>query len=166
MDAFELFYQDFPEYELYIYGDAVGNGAEDYLQIVKEKLVGLSCKDKVHLLPSCIDIHNVIKSYSMFVSSSDFEGMSNSMLEALAMGLPCVCTDCPAGGARAVIKDGENGLLVPVGDKRKLYEAMKQVAENSVFAKKLSQNGMKIRKLQSVDNIIKEWMKAINGVGI
>ena len=44
---------------------------------------------------------------SMYVSSSDFEGISNSMLEALGMGLPTVVTDCPVGGARMVITSGE-----------------------------------------------------------
>ena len=99
----------------------------------------------------------------MFVSSSDFEGMSNSMLEAMALGLPCVCTDCPAGGARAVIKDGENGLLTPVGDSHALYLAMKKVAENPELAAKLSKNSVKIREEQSVDKIIKKWMELING---
>ena len=98
----------------------------------------------------------------MFVSSSDYEGMSNSMLEAMAMGLPCVCTDCPAGGARAVIKDGENGLLTPVGDSHALYLAMKKIAENPGLANKLSQNSVKIRNKQSVDKIIKKWMELID----
>ena len=66
----------------------------------------------------------------MFVSSSDFEGISNSMLEALGMGLPVVVTDCPVGGARMVIKSGENGILVPVGDTQAMYEAMRSVLKD------------------------------------
>ena len=116
LDAFEIFYKIYPEYELYIYGDPVGNDSADYLDKVNNYLLTLECKEKVFILPSKKDIHEEIIDYTMFVSSSDFEGMSNSMLEAMAIGLPCVCTDCPAGGARAVIKDGENGLLVPVND--------------------------------------------------
>jgi glycosyltransferase involved in cell wall biosynthesis len=99
----------------------------------------------------------------MFVSSSDFEGMSNSMLEALGLGLPCVCTDCPAGGAAAVIEDGVNGLLVPVGDSGKMYEAMKKIAQNPDLAKQLSENSVKIRETQSVEKIIEKWMEIING---
>ncbi len=163
VDAFGKFNKDFPNYELYIIGDPVGNDAEGYIELVKEKIEKKSCKDKIFLLPSRRDIHNEIRDYAMFVSSSDFEGMSNSMLEAMALGLPVVCTDCPAGGARAVIKDGENGLLVPVGDSEKLYLAMKKVAEDKVLAKKLSQNAVAVRENQSLEKIIERWMEIING---
>ena len=163
VDAFAEFNKTFPEYELDIIGDPVGNGVEGYLDSVNERIRFHHLENSIHILPARSDIHDYIKDYAMFVSSSDYEGMSNSMLEAMAMGLPCVCTDCPAGGARAVIKDGENGLLTPVGDAHALYLAMKKVAESPELANKLSQNSIKIREEQSVEKIIKEWMELING---
>ncbi len=163
VEAFEKFYTDFPEYELYIIGDPVGNDAQGYIDLVKERIEKTPCKDKIFLLPSRRDIHEEIKDYKMFVSSSDFEGMSNSMLEAMALGLPCVCTDCPAGGARAVIKGGENGLLVPVGDSEKLYLAMKRITEDEALAEKLSRNAVAVRENQSLEKIIEKWMEIING---
>ena len=57
-----------------------------------------------------------VRTASAFVMSSRFEGLSNSMLEALAMGVPTVCTRCGGGGAEAVINDGVNGVLVDVDD--------------------------------------------------
>ena len=161
VNAFELFSKDFPDYELYIYGDAVGNGAEGYIDSVKETISHLACKEKIHILPAQKDIHNLIKDYAMFVSSSDFEGMSNSMLEAMAIGLPTICTDCPAGGARAIIKDHENGILVPVNDVQAMADAMKEVADNPELAEKLSINGTKIREDLSVDKIVNQWMELI-----
>lgn len=163
VDAFEKFKRDFPEYELYIYGDPVGNDAEGYIESVKDRIEATPCKNKIFLLPSRRDIHNEIRDYKMFVSSSDFEGMSNSMLEAMALGLPVVCTDCPAGGARAVINDGENGLLVPVGDSEKLYLAMKKIAVDKDLAEKLSRNAVALRENQSLEKIIEKWMEIING---
>ena len=162
IDAFAEFREEFPEYKLDVIGDPVGNDADGYIDSVKEHIKKLNCEKSIHIMPSRNDIHDYIKDYAMFVSSSDYEGMSNSMLEAMAMGLPCVCTDCPAGGARAVIKDGENGLLTPVGDSHALYLAMKKIAENPELANKLSQNSVKIREEQSVDKIIKKWMELIN----
>lgn len=162
VDAFAEFHKEFPDYELDIFGDSVGNGAEGYIESVEKQIKKHNCRDYIHISPSRRDIHEYVKDYAMFVSSSDFEGMSNSMLEAMAIGLPCVCTDCPAGGARAIIKDGENGLLTPVGDSNALYMAMKKLVNNPDFANKLSQNSIKIRKEQSVEKIIKKWMDLIN----
>lgn len=163
LDAYELFYKHYPEYELYIYGDPVGNDCDSYLDNVKAHLAKLDCKNNVHILPSLKNIHSEIRDYAMFVSSSDFEGMSNSMLEAMALGLPCVCTDCPAGGARAVIKNGENGLLVPVNDAQQLSDAMIRVVSEQGLGEKLAFNASQIRETQSLEKIIENWMEIING---
>ena len=163
VNAFELFSKEYSDYELYIYGNAVGNGAEGYIDSVKEAIERLACKDSIHILPAQKRIHSLIRDYAMFVSSSDFEGMSNSMLEAMAIGLPAICTDCPAGGARAIIKDHENGILVPVNDVQALANAMKEVVGNSKLAEKLSVNGTKLREELSVDKIVNQWMEIING---
>lgn len=162
VQAFSIFKRDFPGYELEIIGDPVGNGVEGYLQTVEAEIVRCQCDDSIKILPSRKDIHESIKDYSMFVSSSDYEGMSNSMLEAMTIGLPCVCTDCPAGGARAVIKDGENGLLAPVRDAEALAEAMKRIVAEDGLAEKLSCNAVKIREEQSLEKITKKWMEIIN----
>ena len=161
--SFGNFSKDFPEYELWIYGDAVGENSQMYINNVKATINQLDCKNKIHLLPAQQDIHNIIYDYAMFVSSSDFEGMSNSMLEALAIGLPTICTDCPAGGARAIIKDHENGILIPVNDVQAMANAMKEVAGDAELAEKLSVNGTKICDELSVDKIVNQWMEIING---
>ena len=163
LDAFEKFSESFPEYELHIFGDTASPSDEEYYNSAIEKKNSLASKDKIYFFPARKDIHNVIRDYSMFVSSSDFEGMSNSMLEAMALGLPCVCTDCPAGGARAVIKDGENGLLVPVNDAEALADAMCSVVSVDGLAEKLSRNSVKVREEQSLEKIIDKWMEIING---
>ena len=97
----------------------------------------------------------------MYVSSSDYEGISNAMLEALAIGMPCVCTDCPIGGANATIRNGENGLLVPIKDKESLYKAMKEIIEDPALATKLSANATKIREELSLDQIARRWEELI-----
>ena len=60
----------------------------------------------------------------LFVLPSDYEGMPNALLEALAMGLPCIATDCPCGGPAMVIDQGRNGWLIPVGDETALAARM------------------------------------------
>ena len=93
----------------------------------------------------------------MFVLASDYEGISNAMLEALASGIPCICTDCPVGGARMIIKDHENGILVPVGDKVSLAKAMVELIENPLLADKLSENALLIREKLSAKKIAETW---------
>lgn len=161
VDAFAEFHSEFPDYTLDIFGDCVGNAAEGYIEAVKKHIQHLNCENCINIFPAQNKIHSAIKDYAMFVSSSDYEGMSNSMLEAMAIGLPCVCTDCPAGGTRAVIKSGENGLLTPVGDADALYRTIKEVIENPELAKKISRNAAKIRNEQSVDKIIQKWIEIL-----
>ena len=97
----------------------------------------------------------------MFVSTSDFEGLSNSMLEAMAIGLPCVCTDCDGGGARMMIEDHVNGLLVPKGDVNAVYKAMKEIIEDKKLAEKISINASKLKDELSVDKIVDKWIEMI-----
>lgn len=161
IEAFEMLQKEYPEYELYIYGNS--SKASEGCEIeIKKKLEQSKIKDKVFLYPARSDIHDKIRDYAMYVSSSDFEGMSNSMLEAMAIGLPVVCTDCPAGGARAVIQDHENGILVPVRDAECMYQAMREVIEHPELADHLSNNAVRIRKEQSLENIIEKWMEIIH----
>ena len=80
------------------------------------------------------------------------------MIEALAMGVPSICTDCPVGGAGMMIQDGINGLLIPVGDENALYAAMCKIASDESFSRKLSNEAIKIRENYSVEKIYRKWM--------
>ena len=65
----------------------------------------------------------------MFVLSSYSEGMPNTLLEAMCMGLPVISTDCSGGGAAELIRDNENGKLVAPGDVDGLAAAMEEYME-------------------------------------
>ena len=163
VEAFSKIHNEHPEYELYIYGDDAGHTPEHTVRF-KQSINNSGCEQAIHILPARPDVHSVVNDFGMFVSSSDYEGMSNSMLEAMAMGLPTVCTDCPIGGARAIIRDHENGILTPVGDADALYSAMKEIAEDPQLARKLSENGRKIREQLSPDRIAEEWISLIESL--
>ena len=100
----------------------------------------------------------------MFVSSSNIEGISNSMIEAMAIGLPTICTDCPAGGARMFIKSYENGILTPVGDAEALYKAMKYMIENPDKAEQMGKKAMEIRETLKKEKILNKWGEFIKEV--
>lgn len=155
MDAFEMLLAEYPDYTLRIYG----RGEEKDHLIALAKAKGLA--DTVIFEDFAPDVHEKIRDAAMYVCSSDFEGLSNSMLEALAIGLPCVCTDCEGGGARMMIRDHQNGLLVPVRDVQALYEAMQKIIENPALSRQLSCEAAKVREELSVEKIADRWESMI-----
>ena len=156
IDAFSDFSRQHPGYTLSIYGE--GN----LEQSLKEYIALQGMEGSVVLEGFCKDIHHRILKASMYVMSSDFEGMPNALLEAMAIGLPCISTDCPCGGPRMLISPYENGLLVPVNDREKMLEAMSYMVEHPELARKMSVRAVDIRKKAHVDEITKEWLKIVN----
>lgn len=153
--SFKKFSDEFPDYVLTIYGD--GTQREMLESYIRE----LGLCEKVRLPGFEPNIHDKMRDCSMYVSSSDFEGISNAMLEALAIGMPSVVTDCPVGGARMFIENEVNGLLVPVGDADAFYKAMKKIASNMEFSDMLSTNAVKIRERLNLEHICKQWLDLI-----
>ena len=101
---------------------------------------------------------------SLFVLSSDFEGMPNALMEAMALGVPSISTDCAGGGARYLIEDGRNGLLVPVHEKDTLANAMDKVLSNEEFAKAIGIEASKLCEILAPNIIYGKWEKYIKEV--
>lgn len=80
-------------------------------------------------------------------------------MEAMALGLTCISTDCPVGGPRSLIKTGENGIIIPVNDIEKLKDALKYVIENSEVAKDLGKSAELIKNKLSPQKIYGEWLQ-------
>lgn len=149
--AFAQFSAKHPTYHMTIYGE--GPLKNEISQLINQ----LGVKDNVNLAGYVTSLPQRVKDAGMYVSSSDYEGISNTMLEALAMGIPSICTDCPAGGARMCIQNKVNGILVPVGDHHALYEAMCALAEDPQLADSLSREAVKIRETFHVEKIAAMW---------
>ena len=160
LEAFGQFSAIHPEYSLFLYGDDDENMTEALYNYAESE----GFADKVHILPSEQNIHDIIVSYSMFVTSSDWEGISNSMIEAMACGLPTIATDCIGGGARAIIEDHVNGILVPRGDSNTLCKAMCEIAENDILSENLSKNALKINETLSKERIVGKWLKELEKI--
>ena len=156
INAFAEFHREYPEYELFIYGK--GPKEDEIKNLVKKKRI----ESSVHFPGFVDDIIDEIKDAEIYVSSSNFEGISNSMIEAMAMGLAVICTDCPVGGARLMIENGVNGILIPVGDVNKLFEQIKRLAMISEIRYQLGINAINVRKNYSVDEIATRWINLIS----
>ncbi len=73
------------------------------------------------------------------------------------MGTPVISTDCPCGGPAALIEDGENGLLVPVGDAYALADAMRKLLSDEELAHKIGENARKLAKELAPERVDREW---------
>lgn len=152
LHAFSDFSRIEPEYRLILYGKGE---LEQELRILAKEL-GIS--DKVVFAGFKSSVLESINHSGMYVLSSDYEGISNSLVEAMALGIPVISTDCPIGGSRLCIEDGESGLLVPMKDKEKLCEAMLKIASDKEFSRKLSRNAVSIREKFAVEKIARMWL--------
>ena len=152
--AFLKVHEKHPDYVLKIFGPDSGDGTKEIL----EKLIrDNSAESYVLLMGASSDLEKEIPKGEIYAYSSDYEGMPNSLLEAMAMGMPVVSTDCPCGGPRAVIRDGENGFLIPVGDEDALTDRMNRLIEDKELSKRFSENARKIEDVASMEAIYKQW---------
>lgn len=153
IDAFEKVLVNYPEYILKIFGE--GELRQDLISYIESK--GLS--DKIFLPGFSENIYDEMANSELFVISSDYEGISNSMLEALAIGIPVISTDTPTGGGKMFITNDENGILVDVGNVNQLAVAINKVISDKSFAVHLSSQSRLIRKELSPSNIAEKWIE-------
>lgn len=156
LDTFCDFHKTHPDFILEIYGE--GHEEDNIKNFIDEK--GL--RDAVVLKGFCKDIHEKIRSAAFFVMTSNFEGMPNSLIEAMAIGLPCISTDCRCGGPKLLINSGENGLLVPTGNKAKLLEAMIEMCENKEFAQQMGQKAVLVREKVDTKMVVNQWLDYVS----
>lgn len=149
--AFKEVSKEFPEYTLTIYG----NGDE------RAKLENLICnlelREKVLLPGATKDLFNEIIDAEIFVLSPNFEGMPNALIEAMALGIPCISTDCPSGGPRSLIKNMHNGILVTVNEVDEMVKAIKLILTDRKKSQKISTEAVKVRVELDKDRICNRW---------
>lgn len=156
--AFALLAPKYPDYTFKIYG---GGELEQQL---REQIQTLHMESRILLMGETAGVEEHIKKAAVFVLSSTNEGLPNALMEAMAMGMPVVSTDCPCGGPRTLIQDGENGLLVPVGDETAMAAAIGLLLDDSTFAANLGNNARQLTERCSEQKIANEWRAFLNKI--
>ncbi|HWQ05654.1 MAG TPA: glycosyltransferase [Feifaniaceae bacterium] len=156
--AFARFYKTHHSYSLVIYGE----GGEK--QALMRLASSLGVAGSVEFAGQSKTLLSEINDCAMFVLSSDYEGMPNVLIEAMACGLCCVATDCPIGGVRSLVKDGENGLLIGVGDEDALSFAMSAIADDPMLAERLGNNAAQIQSRLDEAVVAGQWMRYLEQV--
>lgn len=157
IDAFNLVSKKHQDIVLKIYGEG---SLKNKLQ---NKIDELGLKDKVLLMGAKQDVLEWIKESYCFVLTSDFEGLPNSLIEAMCMGIPCISTDCSPGGARQLLGDNR-GLIVPCGDKERLAEAINMYLEQRHIAMQYGEEAYKLRDEIESHTVAKEWINLIEKI--
>lgn len=153
LEVFTEFNKQFPEYQLNIFGR--GELEEKLDQQIRE----LQMQHKISLRGFSDNLYEELGKGGIYVSTSDWEGISNSLLEALAMGIPTIATDCPMGGSRMCIQDGINGYMIPVKDNEALLERLVKLASEETLRASFSENAMRIRESFSETTITQQWLE-------
>jgi len=134
--AFRLVVYKLPQTKLLVIGD--GPTRQQLESLVSE----LQITDKVFFLGICSDIPELLSCLDVVVLSSLEEGLPMSILEAMASGKPVVATE--VGGVPTVVRTGQTGLLVPVGDSEAMATALTSLLTEPDIAEKMGCNGRKI----------------------
>lgn len=149
--SFASFAAEYPSAVLKIYGEG------ELRQELEELICELEMEGNIRLMGASTDVPELLSNAKAFLLSSDFEGMPNGLLEAMAMGLPCVSTDCPCGGPRTVIEDYTNGILVPVGDESAFAEALYELEASLSLREKLGK-AARIKALEfHPEHVVQQW---------
>ncbi|CAG1020783.1 galacturonosyltransferase [Methylococcales bacterium] len=103
------------------------------------------------------DIPEVLQQADIACLPSYREGLPKALLEAMAAGLPCVATDVP--GCREAVRDGENGLLVPVRNPEALALALEQLIADPRLRHRLGQRGrQRIEQEFSTEHVVAQTL--------
>lgn len=155
INAFHRIRKDFPNYLLFIYGE--GPLRDNLVSQIKQ----LDLLESVFLPGNVINVHEKISCAEIFVLPSQYEGLSNALLEAMMMGLPCISTDYD--GASEIIKNGENGLLTPVNDEEEMYYAIRTLIRDKNKANHLGYKAKLSVDSMDVECVIQIWENIIKG---
>lgn len=149
--AFALISKKYSNIGLVLYGD--GPDREKLVQLTQE--MGLS--GRITFAGITNTVYESIRKAKLFVLSSDYEGIPNALIEAMSIGLPVVSTDCSPGGAKMLIKNYKNGILVPRGDISELAKSMAYILDNPEEAETMGDNALNILDKYEENRIFTIW---------
>ena len=151
VDAFSRIAEEFPKEQLIIYGDGTLRNE------LKAYIASLGLEGRIELPGSISNIEGALAKAKLFVLSSNYEGLPNALMEAMAAGVPCIATNCPCGGPRELIENRKNGILIELNDIKGLEMAMREYLTNAELATAIG-NAAKFTAEKFRDiKVLKQW---------
>ncbi|MBF4505961.1 glycosyltransferase family 4 protein [Flavobacterium sp. JLP] len=137
-----------PEWTLDIYTDDI--------ESLEKKAISLGIKSGINYFKFVKNIQENYLEASIYAMTSRTEGFPMVLLEAMALGLPCIAYDCPIG-PRTIITNAENGILIPDNNEEMFVEKLSFLIENEEVRSKFSLNAKKTSQQFNIDKVMKKW---------
>ena len=154
VSAMAQVHKSFPDVKCRIYGEGSLKSS------LQSQINELGLQDTVTLEGNVKDIHQCLAQCGIFALTSNFEGLSNALIEAMMLGLACITTDYP--GAQELIENNENGLVVPLNDSDTLAAAIIRLIENKdCCADTLAKKGKAFSANFRAETVLEQWHNVI-----
>lgn len=150
IEAFVMFHEEHPEYKLKIYGE--GPLREE----LQQKIDSFNMQNTIILAGRTNELWENIACARGFLLTSEYEGMSNALIEAMCLGLPVISTK--VAGATDLVRDGDNGFLVEKNDKNSMYKCMSCLTENPILCEQMGNNATKTIEILQENRICAQWI--------
>lgn len=160
IDVFARLAPRFPEWDLVIWGDGPLRGE------LESRVSAAGLLGRVELPGRTATPWDELQKADLFVMTSEVEGFPNVLIEAMALGLPCVTVDCPSG-PREITRGGEDAVLVPLNDVAALEEALGGLMKDSAARLTLgARAAQSVRARYSLEQVLEHWNALFREAGV
>lgn len=154
--AFAELASDYPDWQLVIYGEGPRR------QSLQLTIDNLQLTDRVLLPGKTEQVIDELQKSKVFCFSSDYEGLSNAMIEAFCVGLPIVTT-C-VSGTEDMLVNGENGYIIPINDQVAMAQSLSALLKDEQLRSEMGERNRNKAKMFSIEGIYSQWESLINSI--
>ena len=147
--AFAQIADEFPDWQLVIYGEGPLRAELEFL------VSSFKLKGRVLLPGRTAHVIEELRKSKMFCMSSDYEGFSNSMIEAICVGLPVVTTN--VSGTKDIIENGVNGFIVPLKKEDEMANAFRDLLADEYLREKMGMINCQKAMMFRMDRVYSQW---------
>lgn len=137
-------------------------GEGELKESLNKKIVEKDLQERVIFCGQVKNVEKYLAEASVYVLSSDYEGMPNALMEAMAVGVPIIATDCPCGGPRTLIENEKQGILINCRDKESLQENLQKLLDDKDLRERMRSESRKRAEIFCSDKIFKQWEEFLN----
>jgi glycosyltransferase involved in cell wall biosynthesis len=157
IEAFAQLAPCFPDWRLCVLGE--GPGRQALVQLTER----LGMSQRISMPGTVGNVGDWYEAADLYVLTSLFEGFPNSLLEAMAYGLPTVSVDCDTG-PRDIVRHGVDGILVPQDNPAALVNALQRLMDDKRLRDAYAAKAVEVRQRFSILRILRQWQRLFEGI--